>query len=148
MDRITLFTIGFAKKSAEVFFTRLIENNVKRVIDIRLHNTSQLAGFAKKEDLMYFLRAIGGIDYQHAPILAPTEEIFEAFKKNKGDWSVFEKDFLTLMASRKIEKHLTPELLHQACLLCSEETPRYCHRRLVGEYLQRKLRHVDIRHIE
>jgi uncharacterized protein YeaO (DUF488 family) len=107
-----------------------------------------LAGFAKKEDLTYFLRAIGGIDYLHAPFLAPTEEIFEAFKKNKGDWSVFEKDFLTLMTSRKVEKQVTPELLHQACLLCSEETPRHCHRRLVAEYLQSKWGHVDIRHIE
>jgi uncharacterized protein (DUF488 family) len=147
MEGITIYTIGFAKKSAETFFTKLIANRVKRVIDIRLHNTSQLAGFAKKDDLRYFLRALGDIDYCHLPSLAPTEEILEAFKKNKGDWSVYERDFLNLIAARRIETLVTPELLHEGCLLCSEETPRHCHRRLVAEYLRDKWRNVEIPHI-
>ena len=147
MESVTIFTIGFAKKTAEEFFTKLCENGVRRVLDIRLHNTSQLAGFAKKEDLRYFLQAIGGIDYLHLPDLAPTEEILTAYKKNKGDWAVYEGDFLALLAARRIETLVTPEMLHQGCLLCSEETPRHCHRRLVAEYLRNKWGNVDIRHI-
>jgi len=147
MDKIKMFTIGFAGKSAERFFTLLMENQVRRVIDIRLHNTSQLAGFAKKEDLRYFLKAIGGIDYLHLPLLAPTEEILTAYKKNRGDWSVYERDFLALMAGRKIEQAVTPEMLHEGCLLCSEEKPRHCHRRLVAEYLRDRWGNVAIQHL-
>ncbi|MFA5180997.1 MAG: DUF488 domain-containing protein [Syntrophales bacterium] len=147
MKPIDLYTIGFTKKSAEGFFTMLIRVGVKRVIDIRLNNTSQLAGYTKKDDLAYFLRAIGGIDYLHRPDLAPSPEIFDAFKKNSGDWSVFERDFLALMAERKIEAHLDPALLHEACLLCSEEKPRNCHRRLVAEYLRERWGAIDIHHL-
>jgi len=93
MNKVKLFTIGFTKKSAEVFFTKLSKAGVRRVIDIRLNNVSQLAGFAKRDDLRYFLRTICNIDYIHLPELAPTKEILEAYKKNKGDWSVYEKDF-------------------------------------------------------
>lgn len=148
MKHIDLYTIGFTKKSAEIFFTKLIGAGVKRVIDIRLNNTSQLAGYTKKDDLAYFLRAIGGIEYCHRPDLAPTQEIFDAFKKNSGDWSVFEKDFLALMAERKIEERLNPLLLHEACLLCSEEKPLNCHRRLVAEYLREKWGTIDIHHLD
>ena len=148
MDRIKLFTIGFAKKSAEEFFTALIRNGVRRISDIRLHNTSQLAGFAKKDDLRYFLSAIGGIDYEHVLSLAPTEEILTDFKKNKGDWSTYERDFLALMVSREVEKLWDPVMLNESCLLCSEEKPRHCHRRLVAEYLRSKWGNVEIRHIE
>jgi len=144
---IDLFTVGFAGKSAERFFTLLMENGVRLVIDIRLHNTSQLAGFAKKDDLRYFLKVIGGIDYLHLPILAPTEEILTAYKKNKGDWSVYERDFLSLIARRGIEREATPALLHRGCLLCSEEQPRHCHRRLVAEYLREKWGNIMIHHL-
>ena len=123
MSQVKVFTIGFTKKTAEEFFTHLIRAGVKRVIDIRLNNVSQLAGFAKRDDLRYFLRTIGGIDYHHRPDLAPTQQILDAFKKSKGSWSVYERDFLTLLSTRGVEREITPELLNEACLLCSEEKP-------------------------
>jgi uncharacterized protein (DUF488 family) len=147
INTVKIFTIGFTKKTAEVFFSRLIWADVKRIIDVRLNNVSQLAGFAKRDDLRYFLWAIGGIDYFHHPELAPTQQILDAFKKDKGSWPIYERDFLTLLKSRKVEKELTPELLHEACLLCSEETPMQCHRRLVAEYLRSKWDNVDIVHL-
>lgn len=147
MDEVRVFTIGFTKKTAEAFFTRLIRAGVKRVIDIRLNNVSQLAGFAKRDDLRYFLRAIGGIDYLHRPDLAPTQEILDTFKKSKGSWQVYERDFLALLAERGAERAVTPDLLHEACLLCSEEKPAQCHRRLVSEYLRSKWGNVTIAHL-
>jgi uncharacterized protein (DUF488 family) len=147
MSHIKIFTIGFTKKSAEEFFTLLIRSGVKRVIDIRLNNISQLAGFAKRDDLRYFLRAIGGIDYIHRLDFAPTQEILDAFKKNKGDWSFYERDFLALLSARKVEEKIKHDLLHEACLLCSEEKPLQCHRRLVAEYLREKWGNVDIVHL-
>lgn len=124
---IKLFTIGFTQKSAREFFTALKEAGVKRVVDVRLNNKSQLAGFSKKEDLAYFLREIGGIDYVHVLELAPTQDILDAYKKHKGDWNIYERQFVNLMARRKIEKKLKPELLQQGCLLCSENLPHHCH---------------------
>ena len=147
MPTVHLFTIGFAGKSAEDFFTRLRDAGVKRLVDIRLNNTSQLAGFAKKDDLRFFLKAIGGIDYVHVPELAPTQEILEAYKKLKGDWAAYEVGFLELMAQRGVEDKVSRELLDQACLLCSEDKPAHCHRRLVAEYLQRRWGEVEITHL-
>ena len=147
MNEIKLFTIGFTKKTAEEFFMRLIRAGVKRVIDIRLNNVSQLAGFAKRDDLRYFLRTTGQMDYVHRPDLAPTEQILEDFKKNKGRWEVYEKDFLALLSAREVEKNIPPELLHEACLLCSEEKPAQCHRRIVAEYFLSKWNNVKIFHL-
>lgn len=147
MSQVKIFTIGFTKKTAEEFFTRLIRAGVRRVIDIRLNNVSQLAGFTKRDDLRYFLRTIGGIDYHHRPDLAPTQQILDAFKKSKGSWSVYERDFLTLLSARKVEREITPELLNEACLLCSEEKPVQCHRRLVAEYFRSKWSNVEIFHL-
>ncbi len=147
MNEIKLFTIGFTKKTAEKFFSRLLRAGVKRVIDIRLNNVSQLAGFAKRNDLRYFLRTIGGMDYIHRPDLAPTQQILDDFKKNKGSWAVYEKDFLALLSAREVEKNIPPELLHEACLLCSEEQPAQCHRRLVAEYFLSKWSNVKIFHL-
>lgn len=147
MNAVKVFTIGFTKKKAEAFFIRLMRAGVKRVIDIRLNNVSQLAGFAKRDDLRYFLQAIGGIDYMHRPDLAPTQEILDAFKKNKGSWPAYERDFLALLSARGVEKAITPDLLHEACLLCSEEKPAQCHRRLVAEYLRSKWGNVEIVHL-
>jgi uncharacterized protein (DUF488 family) len=144
---VTIFTIGFTKKSAEQFFARLQEAGVKRVVDVRLNNISQLAGFTKKEDLRYFLKAIAGIEYVHLPELAPTQEMLDAFKKEKGDWAEYEKQFLELMASRHIEKKVPREILDGGCLLCSEERPEHCHRRLVAEYLSRHWKDVRTRHL-
>ncbi len=130
-----LATIGFTQTSAKGFFERLKAAGVRSVIDVRLHNTSQLAGFAKSDDLSYFLKAIGGINYRHEPLLAPTDEILKAFKKDKGDWRIFETSFMALMAGRRIEERLKVESFDGGCLLCSEATPHNCHRRLVCEYL-------------
>jgi uncharacterized protein (DUF488 family) len=135
MAQFEIATIGFTKSSAEHFFERLLKVGVKKVVDVRLHNTSQLAGFAKAIDLAYFLKKIGGVEYVHQPILAPTDSILKAYKNAKGDWSVYQGRFLQLMEERRIEQRLKPEMLEGACLLCSEATPHQCHRRLVVEYL-------------
>jgi uncharacterized protein (DUF488 family) len=138
MSKTLVTTIGFTKTNAERFFERLIGAGVKKVIDVRLHNTSQLAGFAKADDLAYFLRKIDRIQYVHQPMLAPTDAMLKAFKKDKGDWGLYEDRFVGLMRERKIETRLKPEMLEGACLLCSEATPHQCHRRLVVEYLNDK----------
>ncbi len=149
MDReINLFTIGFTKTTAENFFNRLVTVNVKRVIDVRLNNTSQLSGFAKGRDIAYFLKTIAEIDYLHEPLLAPTEDILTAFKKKKGEWSVYEKQFLDLMDKRKIDEKLSPDLFCQGCLLCSEDKPHHCHRRLVAEFLNDRWKiKIQIKHL-
>ncbi|HYA88070.1 MAG TPA: DUF488 domain-containing protein [Nitrospirota bacterium] len=141
-----IFTIGFTKKSAEIFFSRLKDANVKKLIDIRLNNNSQLAGFTKKDDLRYFTMAICGIDYAHILQLAPTQDMLDDYKKSKGDWSVYEKKFLNLMATRKVE-NLDRNELDGGCLLCSEDRPNHCHRRLVAEYLRDKWGDVEIVHL-
>jgi uncharacterized protein (DUF488 family) len=142
-----IFTIGFTKKSAESFFTKLQLPDVGRVVDVRLNNVSQLAGFSKRDDLRYFLRAICRIDYVHLLELAPTQRILDEFKKRKGDWNLYERQFLELMAARQIERKVPRELLEGACLLCSEEKPSHCHRRLIAEYLRSKWGDVEIEHI-
>ena len=140
-------TIGFTKKSAETFFTRLQDAGVKRLIDVRLNNISQLAGFAKRNDLKYFLSAIGSIDYLHLLELAPTKEILDPYKKGGGDWQVYEAQFLELMAQRQIESILSKDVMHESCLLCSEDKPHYCHRRLVAEYLNQHWGGVEVIHL-
>ena len=147
MSAVKLFTIGFTQKSAENFFTLLCEAGVRRVIDVRLHNVSQLAGFAKKEDLRYFLKQIGNIDYLHVTELAPTQEILDEFKKNKGDWAVYQRQFLSLMQQRRVEKAIAKDILDGACLLCSEPSPEHCHRRLIAEYLQDEWGNLEITHL-
>jgi uncharacterized protein (DUF488 family) len=147
MNEIKIFTIGFTKRTAEEFFSLLIQAGVKRVIDIRLNNVSQLAGFAKRDNLRYFLRTIGGMEYIHHPDMAPTQQILDNFKKNKGSWEIFERDFLALLTSRQVENEIKPELLHEACLLCSEDKPTQCHRRLIAEYFQTKWSNVKIFHL-
>lgn len=144
---VKIYTIGFTKKSAEKFFTLLREAGVDRLIDTRLNNVSQLAGFAKRDDLRYFLREICGIEYIHEPLLAPTQEMLDAFKKQKGDWADYEVQFLELIKQRRIEDTVSPELLNNSCLLCSEDTPEHCHRRLVVEYLSEKWPDVSVEHL-
>jgi uncharacterized protein (DUF488 family) len=138
LAKATVSTIGFTKTTAEGFFERLLKSEVKKVIDVRLHNTSQLAGFAKADDLAYFLRRIGGIEYIHQPLLAPTESLLKSYRKEKRDWGAYEKSFVALMAERQIENRLEPAMLEGACLLCSEATADHCHRRLICEYLNEK----------
>src|SRR5208337_2537699 len=142
-----LFTIGFTKKSAEQFFTRLQQPGLVRLVDVRLNNVSQLAGFTKKNDLKFFLREICDIDYVHLTELAPTQDILDAYKKNGGDWSVYESRFLALLATRRVEETVDKDLLAGGCLLCSEPTPEHCHRRLVAEYLRDKWGEVEIEHL-
>jgi len=138
MTATTVSTIGFTKSTAEHFFKRLANAGVKTVIDVRLHNTSQLAGFAKSDDLAFFLKGLSGIGYRHMPLLAPEDAMLANYKKNGGSWLAYENEFLALMAARRIEDKLTPDLLNGACLLCSEDKPHQCHRRLVCEYLNKK----------
>jgi len=147
MDKIRLFTIGFTQKTAETFFGQLCERDVKRIIDVRLKNVSQLAGFAKKEDLRYFLKTIGDIDYSHIPELAPTKELLDEYRKNKGDWTMYEKKFMALLSGRQVEKKLSKADFDRGCLLCSEHKPDHCHRRLVAEYLNDKWGNLEITHI-
>lgn len=144
---MTLYTIGFTKKSAEDFFSKLIRARVQRVADVRLNNVSQLAGFSKRDDLKYFLKALGGIEYIHLHDLAPTQELLDQYKKVDKDWPMYESRFLSLMAERHIEDTIPKDLLSNACLLCSEDKPLHCHRRLVAEYLKKKWGGVDVVHL-
>lgn len=130
-----VFTIGFTRKSAEEFFTTLCTSGAKRLIDVRLNNVSQLAGFSKRDDLRYFAKAICGIEYIHMRELAPTQRMLDAYKKHRGTWADYERQFLDLMAERCIEESLSKELMDCGCLLCSEDEPDQCHRRLVAEYI-------------
>jgi uncharacterized protein (DUF488 family) len=141
---IKVFTIGFTKKSARQFFEALRKAGVRKVVDIRLNNASQLAGFTKKEDLAYFLEAIG---YEHRPELAPTKEILDGYKKKNLTWQTYEERFAQLLAERGVETVLVPADLNHACLLCSEPRADKCHRRLVAEYLQGKWQQVEARHL-
>lgn len=142
-----IFTIGFAKSSAEQFFGRLAAAGVRRVVDVRLANRSQLAGFAKRGDLEYFLVRLCGIAYEHRPELAPTQEMLATFRKRRGSWDTYREQFLRLVAARRIEQVLSPEQLDGACLLCSEPAPAHCHRSLVAEYLRQQWGGVQIGHL-
>jgi len=144
---LRLFTIGFTKKSAQIFFSKLKESGAQRIVDVRLNNVSQLAGFAKKNDLQYFLRQICDIEYVHLPSLAPTQDMLDRYKKDKGEWCDYENDFMGLMQRREIETSVPEHLISNACLLCSEEKPNHCHRRLVAEYLRSHWGDIEIIHI-
>jgi uncharacterized protein (DUF488 family) len=145
---VRLFTIGFTKKTAEQFFETLRRSGTERIIDVRLNNVSQLAGFAKKSDLAYFLEKICGIEYVHLPILAPTQDLLDAYRKERSGWPAYEKRFLALMRERQIESAVSRQVVADGCLLCSEDKPHHCHRRLVAEYLDRHWGGIDIRHLE
>jgi uncharacterized protein (DUF488 family) len=143
-----IYSIGFTQKSASEFFGALKAHGIERLLDVRLNNTSQLAGFAKQADLPYFLREICGIDYEHEPLLAPTREILDAYKKLKGDWGVYTEAYLNLIRSRKVESLISKEkFLKKTVLLCSEPTAEHCHRRLALEYLSQHWEDVLIRHL-
>lgn len=143
----TIHTIGFKKKTAEQFFELLRGSGTQRVVDVRLNNVSQLAGFSKRDDLRYFLKEICNIDYVHLPVLAPSADILAAFGKHKKDWPDYELAFLDLMRKREIEKQLDPAVIKGGCLLCSEATPHFCHRRLVVDYLQQHWGDLSVQHI-
>jgi len=142
-----IFTIGFAKKSAREFFAKLKEAGVSTVIDVRLNNVSQLAGFTKKQDLQYFLQEIAGIGYAHRSELAPTKDILDAYKNKDIDWTEYESRFRQLLIERRVEDVVKPQLVDKACFLCSEPKPDKCHRRLTAEYLRERWGNVEIVHL-
>jgi uncharacterized protein (DUF488 family) len=144
---VKLFTIGFTKKNAQRFFGLLKGSGAKRIIDVRLNNVSQLAGFAKKDDLEYFLKTICNMDYVHLPELAPTQDMLDEYKKHEGDWKTYEERFIELIAKRRIEEAVPRDLVSQSCLLCSEDKPHHCHRRLVAEYLKQRWGDIEIAHL-
>lgn len=144
-QKIKLFTMGYTKKTAEQFFSILEQSGVRRVIDVRLNNVSQLAAFTKKDDLKYFLHRLCGIDYLHKTDLAPTEEILKKYKSKQIDWSEYESLFKSLLRRRC--PALTIDELDHGCLLCSEPQATNCHRRLVAEYFQQMYPQIQICHL-
>ncbi len=138
-SQVVVYTIGFTQKSAADFFGALKRSGIKRLLDVRLNNSSQLAGFSKRDDLAYFLSELCGAEYRHEPLLAPTQELLDAYKKRKGSWQTYEQAFMALMSDRAVESQVDRALLGApTILLCSEPTAERCHRRLVVEYLQQR----------
>ena len=144
---MTIYTIGFTKKSAQTFFGRLRESGAERLVDVRLNNVSQLAGFAKRDDLAYFLAELCDMGYHHELQLAPTQAILDDYRKHGDGWAGFERRFLDLIAQRRIEATISRGLVDNAVLLCSEDSAQTCHRRLVAEYLAERWGDVDIEHL-
>ena len=144
---IKLFTIGFTRKSAATFFEGLKKAGIRKIIDTRLNNTSQLSGFAKQNDLKYFLSQIGGVDYCHELSLAPTQEILHAYKKKEISWKDYSKNYLEILQDRQVESILNPDRLQDSCFLCSEDKPHFCHRRLAAEYFQSHFNNIEIIHL-
>lgn len=143
-----LYTIGFTKKTAQQFFEALKRVQIKNLVDIRLNNTSQLAGFTKRDDLAYFTQVICGASYRHFPSLAPTQEILDALKKGKGSWEDYERRFNALIVQRRAIEQLDHAFFEEpCCLLCSEATPKHCHRRLVAEAMKRRWPEIEIDHL-
>jgi uncharacterized protein (DUF488 family) len=142
-----LFTIGFTNKNAETFFELLRNSNAQRIIDVRLNNISQLAGFTKKDDLKYFLMKILNWDYIYKPEYAPTKEILSDYKKNIISWSIYEDEYIKILNSRNILANLKSEDIINSVLLCSEHNPQYCHRRLLAEFIQKKWKDISIIHL-
>ena len=140
-------TIGFTKKSAADFLGLLRQSGAKSLVDVRLNNISQLAGFAKKNDLEYFLRELCRMKYFHMPELAPTNEMLDAYRKEHRDWAIYERQFLALMDERQVGKMKMKRTIANSCLLCSEDKPNRCHRRLVTEYLSRNWGDVETVHL-
>lgn len=142
-----LSTIGFTKKSAQRFFELLKQSGARRIVDVRLHNQSQLAGFAKRDDLAWIAHEVCGVEYIHVPDLAPTKELLSEYRQGNILWEDYESQFLELMRDRQIEATVSKEIVSEGCLLCSEDQPHFCHRRLVAEYLKEKWGGLEINHL-
>lgn len=143
-----IFTIGFTKKGAERFFGLLEDAEVERLLDVRLRNRSQLAGFAKRDDLRFFLDQLLDIDYEHSEVLAPTEELLNAWRDDEIVWQTYEDRFWELLNQRAVETELDSGSFEKpTVLLCSEHEPDHCHRRIVAEYLDEEWGGVDITHL-
>ena len=143
---MNIYTIGFAQKSAEEFFKFLIDNGVNKLIDIRLNNKSQLAGFANAKHLPYFLK-LHGIDYEYKPELAPTKELLDGYKKKNISWQDYEKIYNKILLDRDILNQLPISAFDESVLLCSEPTSEQCHRRLAAEYLAENSKNIRIKHL-
>lgn len=142
-----LYTIGFTKKNAKEFFAILKREKIEQIVDIRLNNTSQLAGFTKKDDLEYFLNELCGIDYHHFTFLAPTKEIRDRYTNSK-DWGVYVNEYNGLLENRKVLDKLDKSFFEsKTCFLCSEASANYCHRRLLVEYLKGHWSDVEVTHL-
>ena len=139
-----LLTIGFTEKTARHFFERLQAAGVKRLVDIRLNNRSQLAGFAKRDDLAYFLDVIAGIEYLHLPELAPSKELLDGYKSKMIDWEGYQAIYQQLLVDRQVERQFNATAFDHACLLCSEHLPSRCHRSLAADYLNQQWGHPFI----
>ena len=140
-----IYTIGFTKKNAEEFFGILSRAKIERLIDVRLNNT---AAFAKRDDLQYFLREILGADYCHLPLLSPTKEILDGYKKKEIPWEEYEPRFLALLQERQVERTVDRHLFDvPTVLLCSEPAAQRCHRRLAAEYLARAWGDATVVHL-
>lgn len=138
-----IYTIGFTKKSAEAFFGILKDNQIEQLVDIRLNNKSQLAGFTKMRDLEYFLREIVGIDYYYFDFLAPTKEL----RKMVKDWDLYTQEYLKLLEKRKVLQKLDPEFFKKkTVLLCSEPVASDCHRGILTKYLQEQW-NIEVVHL-
>ena len=143
-----IYSIGFTQSTAAHFFGRLRNAGIKRLLDVRLNNSSQLASFAKRDDLSFFLKELCSAEYLHEPLLAPSQQMLDDYKKARGSWQEYEQRFLALMAERKIEKRIDRRLFETpTVLLCSEPTAEHCHRRLVLDYLQERWGCLKITHL-
>lgn len=141
-------TIGFTGKSAQNFFEALAGAGVRRLIDVRLRNTSQLAAFTKRYDLEFFADQLIGASYVHEPLLAPSSELLDSYKKKRITWQEYESGFLFLMENRHVESVLSPSFFEpRSALLCSEPSPAKCHRRLVLDYLNRRWGAIEAHHL-
>jgi len=144
---IRLYTIGFTEKTASTFFTLLKTAGVRKIIDTRLNNVSQLAGFAKGKDLEYFAKEIGDMGYEHNINLAPTKELLSSYRDKTITWAQYETEYISLLDARNIIQEIDFEKLNDSCLLCSEHKPEMCHRRLLAEYLQGENKNIEIIHL-
>lgn len=144
---MTIFTIGFTKKSAEQFFTILAESGVKRVLDIRLNNKSQLAGFTRRDDLRYFLNSLNNIDYAHLIELAPESQMLKDYRAKRISWDEYAEQYTRLLRSRPEAIAILKALEPGDCLLCSEAEPHYCHRRLAAGLAQELRTGLEVRHL-
>ena len=142
-----IFTIGYAGKNARQFFTILKQTSIRKVIDVRLCNTSQLAGFTRRQDIEYFLQTIVGAEYIHLPIAAPTKQLLSDYKKGLISWQQYETQFKAIITERQIERHIISQDMDMACFLCSEAEADNCHRRLVAEYLAEHWQNTSIHHL-
>ncbi len=146
---MTVYTIGFTQKTAERFFELLREHQIQMLVDIRLNNKSQLAGFTKGEDLRYFLKEICGCGYAHCEEFAPTKQILDDYKKKQSGWEDYVSRYLPLMEQRGAAERFLKRFAgyERVCLLCSEPTPERCHRRLLAELIRERAPETEIKHL-